>query len=342
MMRATRVALATVTTLAAVAGCGSGAGSSPAPSQIDAGPADSSYASIGGLQMYYEVHGPETGRPLVLLHGSLSGIAPDFGALIPVLARDRRVIAVEQQAHGHTADIDRPLRVEQMAADTASLLRQLGVQQADVLGFSTGAAVALDMGLKEPGLVHKLVLASPMYDPAGMHPGLIDGLAALQPEMLHGTPYHEYYKTAAPRPDDFGTLVEKNKDLQLNYPKHPASTVGSSGCAGSPRGRGLRCGADRPRLGVPPVARRGRQRRHRRPPEVPAGRAARHDPHRSDAAARAAFDDPGLPRCAGDGVAGNVCATFPLCSHGSSAGRPSWTSSSAGSRGHSPAAPGWR
>ncbi len=227
MMRATRVALATVTTLAAVAGCGSGAGSSPAPSQIDAGPADSSYASIGGLQMYYEVHGPETGRPLVLLHGSLSGIAPDFGALIPVLARDRRVIAVEQQAHGHTADIDRPLRVEQMAADTASLLRQLGVQQADVLGFSTGAAVALDMGLKEPGLVHKLVLASPMYDPAGMHPGLIDGLAALQPEMLHGTPYHEYYKTAAPRPDDFGTLVEKNKDLQLNYPKHPASTVGS-------------------------------------------------------------------------------------------------------------------
>jgi pimeloyl-ACP methyl ester carboxylesterase len=83
------------------------------------------------------------------------------------------------------------------------------------------------MGLKEPGLVHKLVLASPMYDPAGMHPGLIEGLAALRPEMLHGTPYHEYYQTAAPRPDDFATLVEKNKDLQLNYPTHPASAVGS-------------------------------------------------------------------------------------------------------------------
>jgi pimeloyl-ACP methyl ester carboxylesterase len=106
MMRATRVALATVTTLAAVAGCGAGAGSSPAPSR--------------------------PGRQLVRLD------------------RRSRVIAVEQQAHGHTADIDRPLRVEQMAADTTSLLRQLGVQQADVLGFSTGAAVALDRGLKQP------------------------------------------------------------------------------------------------------------------------------------------------------------------------------------------------
>jgi pimeloyl-ACP methyl ester carboxylesterase len=227
MTRATRVALAIVTALAAVAGCGSGAGSSPGPSQIDGGPADSSYASIGGLEMYYEVHGPETGRPLVLLHGSLSGIGPDFGALIPVLARNRRVIAVEQQAHGHTADIDRPLRVEQMAADTTALLAQLGAQQVDVLGFSTGAAVALDMGLKEPDLVHKLVLVSPMYDTAGMHPGLIEGLAGLQPEMLHGTPFHEYYMAAAPRPDDFGSLVEKNKDLQLNYPKHPASTIES-------------------------------------------------------------------------------------------------------------------
>lgn len=227
MTRATHVALAAVTVLAAVAGCGSGAGSSPEPSQTGGAPAAGRYASIGGLEMYYEIHGPETGRPLVLLHGSLSGIGPDFGALIPVLARDRRVIAVEQQAHGHTADIDRPLRVEQMAADTTALLRQLGVQQVDVLGFSTGAAVALDMGLKQPDLVHKLVLVSPMYDPAGMHPGLIDGLAGLQPEMLHGTPFHDYYLAAAPRPEDFASLVEKNKDLQLNYPKHPASTVES-------------------------------------------------------------------------------------------------------------------
>jgi pimeloyl-ACP methyl ester carboxylesterase len=227
MTRAMGAALGGMIILAAVAGCGADADNSPEPSPPAGAPPVGRYASIGGLEMYYETHGPETGRPLVLLHGSLSGIGPDFGELIPVLARDRRVIAVEQQAHGHTADVDRPLRVEQMAADTTALLRQLGVQQADVLGFSTGAAVALDMGLKEPDLVHKLVLASPMYDPAGMHPGLIDGLAGLQPEMLHGTPFHEYYMAVAPRPDDFGVLVGKNKDLQLNYPKHPASTVES-------------------------------------------------------------------------------------------------------------------
>jgi pimeloyl-ACP methyl ester carboxylesterase len=224
MIRTTWAVLAALAALAAVAGCGTDGGS-PQPAQTADAPAPGRYASIGGLEMYYEVHGPESARPLVLLHGSLSGIAPDFGDLIPVLAGDRRVIAVEQQAHGHTADVERPLRVEQMAADTTALLQQLGVRQADVLGFSTGAAVALDMGLTQPDLVHKLVLVSPMYDPAGMHPGLVEGLAALQPEMLHGTPFHEYYTTAAPRPEDFGTLVEKNKDLQLNYPEHPASTV---------------------------------------------------------------------------------------------------------------------
>jgi pimeloyl-ACP methyl ester carboxylesterase len=227
MTRAMGAALGGMIILAAVAGCGADADNGPEPSPSAGAPPAGRYASIDGLDMYYETHGPETGRPLVLLHGSLSGIGPDFGELIPVLARDRRVIAVEQQAHGHTADVDRPLRVEQMAADTTALLRQLGVQQVDVLGFSTGAAVALDMGLKEPDLVHKLVLVSPMYDPAGMHPGLIEGLAGLQPEMLHGTPFHEYYMAAAPRPDDFGVLVEKNKDLQVNYPKHPASTVES-------------------------------------------------------------------------------------------------------------------
>jgi pimeloyl-ACP methyl ester carboxylesterase len=227
MTRAMGAALAAVTVLAAVAGCGAGAGSGPGPSQAADAPAAGRYASIGDLRMYYEVHGPDTGRPLVLLHGSLSGIEPDFGGLIPVLAGDRRVIAVEQQAHGHTADVDRPLRVDQMAADTTALLRQLGAQQVDVLGFSTGAAVALDMGLSEPDLVHKLVLVSPMYDPAGMQPGLLEGLAGLQPEMLHGTPFHEYYLAAAPRPDDFAALVEKNKDLQLHYPKHPPATVES-------------------------------------------------------------------------------------------------------------------
>jgi pimeloyl-ACP methyl ester carboxylesterase len=225
MSRIVMPALLTAAVLATVSGCASGSGDD-APAGADApGPAPGQYASVNGLQMYYEIHGPETGRPLVLLHGSLSGIGPDFSGLIPVLSQQRRVIAIEQQAHGHTADIDRPLRVEHMSADTTALLRQLGVQQADVLGYSTGAAVALHMGLNQPDLVHKLVLVTPGYDSNSTYPGLLEGLQGLQPEMLHGTPFHDYYLASAPRPEDFPQMIEKNKDLQLNYPNHAPSAI---------------------------------------------------------------------------------------------------------------------
>ena len=207
--------------LAAVTGCGANA----APPAAEPQPEPGRYATVNGLQMYYEVHGPETGRPLVLLHGAFSGIGVDFAGLIPALAQNRRVIAVEQQAHGHTADIDRPLRVEHMAADTAALLTQLGVTQADVLGYSMGAAVAFTMGVQHPELVHKLVLVSGGYDDKSTHPGLMEGLQEFKPEMLHGTPFHDYYVATAPRPEDFPRLVEKKVDLDRNYPDHPRSAI---------------------------------------------------------------------------------------------------------------------
>jgi pimeloyl-ACP methyl ester carboxylesterase len=191
----------------------------------DATPEPGRYATVNGLEMYYEVHGPETGRPLVLLHGAFSGIGVDFASLLPELARNRRVIAVEQQAHGHTPDIDRPLRVEHMVDDTVALLDQLGVTQADVLGYSMGSAVALGMGLERPELVHKLVLVSPGYDTNSTHAGLMEGLQDFRPEMLHGTPFHDYYLRAAPRPEDFPVLVEKKKEMDRHYPDHPRSAV---------------------------------------------------------------------------------------------------------------------
>src|SRR5437016_4205457 len=92
------------------------------------------YAPVNGLNMYYEIHG--SGRPLVLLHGALSATGTSFGELLPGLAATRQVIAVEQQAHGHTADIDRPLTIEQMADDTAALLAHLGIANADFFGYS--------------------------------------------------------------------------------------------------------------------------------------------------------------------------------------------------------------
>src|SRR5262245_58371573 len=94
----------------------------------------SGYAEVNGLKMYYEIHG--AGQPLVLLHGAFSAIGTSFGALLPELARSRQVIAFEMQAHGRTADIDRPLSLEQMADDTAAALQQLGIDKADIFGYS--------------------------------------------------------------------------------------------------------------------------------------------------------------------------------------------------------------
>jgi pimeloyl-ACP methyl ester carboxylesterase len=216
----TIAALGVAVALTAASGCGS-SGAQPAAERPEPG----RYATVNGLQMYYEVHGPETGRPLVLLHGAFSGIGVDFTELLPALAQNRRVIAVEQQGHGHTADIDRPLRVEHMADDTAALLAQLGVTQADVLGYSVGATVALLMGLQHPELVHKLVLVTPGYDNNSTHPGLLEGLQDFKPEMLHGTPFHDYYLATAPRPEDFPRLVEKKVEMDRHYPDHPKSAI---------------------------------------------------------------------------------------------------------------------
>src|SRR6266508_6784957 len=124
-----------------------------------------SYAEVNGLKMYYEVHG--SGRPLVLLHGGISNIETDFGLLLTTLAKDRQVIAIEQQAHGRTADVDRPLSVEQMANDTTGLLRQGGVENADFFGYSMGSAIALHIAINHPETVGKLVLAAVAYGKDG-------------------------------------------------------------------------------------------------------------------------------------------------------------------------------
>ena len=117
-------------------------------------PARTGYAPVNGLKMYYEIHG--TGQPLVLLHGAFSAIGTSFGALLPELARSRQVIAFELQAHGRTADIDRPLSLEQMADDVASAIRLLGIERADIFGYSMGAGVALHVIIRHPAVVRKL------------------------------------------------------------------------------------------------------------------------------------------------------------------------------------------
>jgi len=171
----------------------------------------SGYVHVNGLAMYYEIHGK--GQPLVLLHGAFSGIGTSFGRILPGLAKTRKVIAFELQGHGRTADIDRPLTVEGMADDVAAALPELGIEQADVLGYSTGGAVALHFATRHPERLRKLVLMSIGYTLGGIHPGLMDGMGQMKPEMMYGSPFHEEYMRIAPRPEDFARLFEKKTQM---------------------------------------------------------------------------------------------------------------------------------
>ncbi|MGH2537524.1 MAG: alpha/beta fold hydrolase [Candidatus Promineifilaceae bacterium] len=187
------------------------------------GDSRSGYAPVNGLNMYYEVHG--VGQPLLLLHGALSATETSFGRLLPGLAEGRQVISAEQQAHGRTADIDRPLSTEAMADDTAALLDHLDIEKADLFGYSLGSDVALRLAMGRPERVRKLVLASASYSLDGLHPGLIDGLQDLDPEAMVGTPFYEEYASIAPNPGDWAKLIAKNKQLQLSLTGWPAEKV---------------------------------------------------------------------------------------------------------------------
>lgn len=130
------------------------------------------YAGVNGIKMYYETYGPARAVPLVLSHGGGSTIDSTFGRIIPFLARSRRVIAVEEQAHGRTSDRDAPLSFATSADDVAALLHQLGIERADVFGFGNGASVALQVAIRHPRALRKLVFASSMTKKAGAQPQL--------------------------------------------------------------------------------------------------------------------------------------------------------------------------
>lgn len=126
------------------------------------------YVSINGLNMYYEIHG--TGTPLVLIHGGGSTIETTFGRVLSHFAKNHKVIAVEMQAHGRTADIDRPLSFEQDADDVAALLKHLNIPKADIFGFSNGASTTLQLAIRHPELVNKIMVASTFYNKEGAQP----------------------------------------------------------------------------------------------------------------------------------------------------------------------------
>ena len=175
----------------------------------------SGYAPVNGLQMYYEIHG--AGAPLVLLHGAFGAIDL-WGPMLTTLAEDHQVIAVEFQGHGHTADIiERPLGYEQLADDVAAVMDHLAIEQADIVGYSMGATTSLQLAIRHPELVRKLVAVSPNYRSDGYYPELLAGLQQMTLETFAGRPEQAAYLRHAPNPEDFPVLVEKQKVLPREF-----------------------------------------------------------------------------------------------------------------------------
>jgi pimeloyl-ACP methyl ester carboxylesterase len=158
------------------------------------------------MQMYYEVSGK--GDPLVVLHGAYMNI-PSMGAIIPKLAATHRVYALEVQGHGRTNDIDRPITYANLADDVAAFMDAVGLAKADVFGYSMGGQAALQLAIRHPGKVNKLVAASLAYDLRGWQPAYQAVIPQMTVEMIVAMPFAADYRKLAPNPDGFPALVEK-------------------------------------------------------------------------------------------------------------------------------------
>ena len=165
-----------------------------------------SRVEVNGMEMYYEVSGE--GDPLIVLHGAYMNI-PSMGGIIPALAERHRVYAVEFQGHGRTTDIDRPITYENLGDDVAVFMDAVGLEKADVFGYSMGANAGLQLAIRHPEKVGRLIVASAAYDIEGLQPAFRAFIPQLTVEMMLAMPFAEEYKQLAADPDGFPALVEK-------------------------------------------------------------------------------------------------------------------------------------
>ena len=178
----------------------------------DAAKGKGHYADVNGIKLYYEIQG--SGKPLVLLHGGLGAIEM-FGPNLAALAKNHQVIGVDLQGHGRTADIDRPLSVLFMADDIAALITHLGLQRADIMGYSLGGGVALLTAIRHPEVVDKLVVVSTPFRRDGFYPDILvqqGQVTAAAAEGMKQTPMYQMYASLAPRPQDWARLLGKIGD----------------------------------------------------------------------------------------------------------------------------------
>ena len=195
------------------------------PAHAGSKPTRTGYAWVNGLRMYYEVHGEGGEVPLILLHGGGSTIDTSFARVLPLLLETHpRVIAVEFQAHGHTRDVDRAFSFEQDADDVAALMDHLYVEKATVFGFSNGGTVALQVAIRHPGKVERLIVASANYSKAGMHPWFWDfmnkGTFADMPQV-----YKDEYLKIDPRQEGLFTMYERDSRRMMQFEDIPEDLI---------------------------------------------------------------------------------------------------------------------
>ncbi len=182
--------------------------------QAPAAPFKTGYAPVNGLQMYYEIHG--AGAPVILMHGAYMTIDGSMRKIAGELSRSRQVIVTEFQAHGRTADTDRGITCENLADDVAALMKHLSIDSADVMGYSLGGAVAIQMAIRHPRKVKRMISMSASYSDKGIQPVFKPLVPKLTPALFEGTVFKQQYDSLAPDPAKFPVLVEKLKKLDLS------------------------------------------------------------------------------------------------------------------------------
>jgi pimeloyl-ACP methyl ester carboxylesterase len=173
------------------------------------------YAQVNGLKMYYEIHGSGSGEPLVLLHGSFMTISNNWTGWIGELSKARKVIAVEMQGHGRTADINRDFSYESLADDIAAMLDYLKIKQADLLGYSMGGGVAMQVAIRHPEKVRKVVSISGFFRRDGLVKEALDAFPKLTADTFKGSPIETEYKKLSPTPNEFPHFVKRVIAMEL-------------------------------------------------------------------------------------------------------------------------------
>jgi pimeloyl-ACP methyl ester carboxylesterase len=185
------------------------------------------YAPVNGLRMYYEIHGPVSGVPLVLLHGGGDTIETSFGQLLPALARDRQVVAFEQQGCGRTTDIkDQPFTFEQSADDALALLDYLHIDRANLFGFSNGGSIALHVAMRRPQVARRFIVITALMKRAWADPQFWESMKTAQLDAMP-TVLREAYLKVAPQPENLESFFFKARNRMRDFQDVPDQAIGS-------------------------------------------------------------------------------------------------------------------